>query len=110
MHYSSSEEERRSFKAIGTAIAGGIASGAAGAIVKDIFNKREPDAAEVDERSLKAVGAAVAGGIASGTAGAIIGDLLNKRSLTAIENFFGSLFNTGKCARVFAFICAHHTD
>lgn len=32
-------DEGRSLKAIGTAVAGGIASGAAGAIVKDIFNK-----------------------------------------------------------------------
>ena len=32
--------EGRSLKAIGTAIAGGIASGAAGAIVSDILNKR----------------------------------------------------------------------
>ena len=44
---------------------------------------------------MKAVGTAIAGGIASGAAGAIVSDLLNKRSLTAIENFFGNLFN--KC-------------
>ncbi|KZV70208.1 hypothetical protein PENSPDRAFT_454581 [Peniophora sp. CONT] len=89
----SSKQEQRSLKAVGAAVAGGIASGAAGALVSDLLNKREPDAEEHDARSLKAVGAAVAGGIASGAAGAIVGDLLNKRSLTAIENFFGNLFN-----------------
>ncbi|VDC00761.1 unnamed protein product [Peniophora sp. CBMAI 1063] len=67
--------EGRSLKAIGTAVAGGIASGAAGAIVKDIFDKRD---LEVEERSLKAVGAAVAGGVASGAAGAVISNLLGR--------------------------------
>ena len=67
--------EGRSLKAVGTAIAGGIASGAAGAIVSDLLNKREP---EPEARSLKAVGATIAGGIASGAAGAIVSDLLGR--------------------------------
>jgi stress response protein SCP2 len=150
--------EGRSLKAIGTAVAGGIASGVAGAVASDIFGKREPasgimvdtetgviyaDVPDANEgRSLKAIGTAVAGGIASGVAGAVASDIFNKReelsglmvdtetgtifmdvpdavegrslqaignffsnlfgkrgeeldarSLTAIENFFGSLFN-----------------
>ncbi|KZV76380.1 hypothetical protein PENSPDRAFT_449717 [Peniophora sp. CONT] len=88
--------EGRSLKAIGTAVAGGIASGVAGAVAKDIFNKRsEPSGLMVDTetgtlymdipdtqdaRSLKAIGTAVAGGIASGVAGAVAKDIFNKRS------------------------------
>ena len=84
--------EARSLKAVGAAVAGGIASGAAGAIVSDLLGRDAsgllvdtetgtiyadvPDSNET--RSLKAVGAAVAGGIASGAAGAVVSNLLGR--------------------------------
>jgi stress response protein SCP2 len=113
--------EERSLKAVGTAIAGGIAAGAAGAIAKDVLNNRslsaienffknlkrdEPSGLMVDTetgviymevpdanegRSLKAIGTAVAGGIASGAAGALVHDVLDNRSLSAIEGFLKNL-------------------
>jgi hypothetical protein len=106
--------EARSLKAVGVAVAGGIASGAAGAIASDLLGKRSepsgnimvdtdtgviyvntPDAPEA--RSLKAVGIAVAGGIASGAAGAIASDLLGRRSEHAapalvIDNKTGAIY------------------
>ncbi|VDB84164.1 unnamed protein product [Peniophora sp. CBMAI 1063] len=90
--------EGRSLKAVGTAIAGGIASGVAGAVASDVLGRSEPSGLMVDTdtgiiyadvpdanegRSLKAIGTAVAGGIASGVAGAVAKDVFgnNKRAV-----------------------------
>ena len=69
----------RSLKAVGTAVAGGIASGVAGAVASDVLGRSEPSGLMVDTetgtiymnvpdsnegRSLKAVGTAIAGGVA----------------------------------------------
>ncbi|VDB84318.1 unnamed protein product [Peniophora sp. CBMAI 1063] len=70
--------EGRSLKAVGTAVAGGVAAGAVGAIANDVLGNR--DIQDLDEaRSLKAVGAAVAGGVAAGAAGAIGNAVLNNK-------------------------------
>lgn len=81
----------RSLKAVGTAVAGGIASGVAGAVAKDVLGRSEPSGLMVDTetgtlymdvpdtqdaRSLKAVGTAIAGGVASLATGAVANDVL----------------------------------
>ena len=92
-----SDVAARSLKAIGTAIAGGIATGAASSIVGDLFGNNKRDSGdiyldsdtgilyadvadpEVEARSIKAIGTAIAGGIASGAASSIIGNIFNNR-------------------------------
>ncbi|KZV74099.1 hypothetical protein PENSPDRAFT_682274 [Peniophora sp. CONT] len=74
----SDENDARSLKAVGAAVAGGVAAGAAGAIGNAVLGNR--DVADAHEaRSLKAVGAAVAGGVAAGAAGAIGNAVLNNK-------------------------------
>ncbi|KZV74078.1 hypothetical protein PENSPDRAFT_682255 [Peniophora sp. CONT] len=85
--------EGRSLKAVGAAVAGGVASGVAGAVASDVLGKRSESGLMVDTetgtlymdipdangaRSLKAVGAAVAGGVASGVAGAVASNVLGR--------------------------------
>ncbi|VDC02497.1 unnamed protein product [Peniophora sp. CBMAI 1063] len=62
--------EGRSLKAVGTAIAGGVASLATGAAANDVLGN--------NRRSLSAIEG-------------VIDDIFNKRSLSAIENFFSNL-------------------
>ncbi|KZV74128.1 hypothetical protein PENSPDRAFT_682302 [Peniophora sp. CONT] len=102
--------EGRSLKAVGTAVAGGVAAGVAGAIGNAVLGNRrsEPSGLMVDTetgtlymdvpdanegRSLKAVGAAVAGGVASGVAGAIGNAVLNnKRSDVMVDTDTGVIY------------------
>ncbi|KAI0034813.1 hypothetical protein K488DRAFT_83653 [Vararia minispora EC-137] len=71
------DPSKRSIKAIGTAIAGGLASGAAGSLISNLLNNREVQ----EERSIKAIGTAIAGGLASGAAGSVISHFLNNRDV-----------------------------
>ncbi|MCP6031781.1 hypothetical protein NL371_27190, partial [Klebsiella pneumoniae] len=64
--------EGRSLKAVGTAIAGGLAAGAAGAIAKDVLGSRSLSAIENFFKNLKR-------------------DEPEARSISAIENFFKNL-------------------
>ena len=65
--------DSRSLKAVGTAIAGGIASGVAGAAVKSVLDNRSLSAIENFFKNLKR------------------DEGLDARSLSAIENFFSNL-------------------
>ena len=85
--------EERSLKAVGTAIIGGAASLAAGAIADSVLGNSKRGVSpeyymdtetgviyehSVSERSLKAVGTAIAGGIAAGVAGSVASNVLGR--------------------------------
>ncbi|VDB84274.1 unnamed protein product [Peniophora sp. CBMAI 1063] len=93
------ENGARSLKAVGAAVAGGVATGLAGAVASDVLGRSEPSGIMVDTetgtiymdvpdanegRSLKAVGAAVAGGVASGVAGAVASNVLGRSELSGL--------------------------